>query len=532
MTRTGCLSAVVAVVVGLCGCGPGLQQTGEAGDAGRSPPAAVGKVRRPAVAGLFYPRDPKTLARQVDRHLADVKPVPVKNLRGIVAPHAGYDFSGPVAAVAYKQLEDRDVDTVIVMAPTHYAHFEGASIPAVDSYETPLGVVPLSPRAKELLLKEIPPLVRNPRCQVSRPRWWGQAPKEPPPDGEDTPHTWEHSLEVQLPFLQRTLKDFTIVPMVLGRVDPKKVAEALEGVLDEQTILVASSDLSHFYPYETACQLDASSIRAICDLDVDWMERVEWLPSEEPCGKLPILTLMYLAKKHGWRAKLLDYRNSGDTSGDKSSVVGYAAIVFFQPEEGETPAEAPTAGLTPQDGKILLDLAAKTVTEVVTHGTQPSVDLAEMPESLTRRRACFVTLTKNGELRGCIGSIFPREPLCRAVVQRARSAATEDSRFLPVGKEELDELDIEVSVLTIPRRLEFQSPEDLVAGLRPEIDGVVLRVGRRQATYLPQVWEQIPDAETFLSHLSKKAGLPPDAWKSPQAMVLIYQVEAFKQPET
>jgi len=516
MTRTGWLSAVV-MLVGLCGCGPGLQQTGQAGDAAPratgpratgatpvSPAANAEKVRRPAVAGIFYPRDAETLASQLDRYLAEVKPAPVARLRGIVAPHAGYEFSGPVAAVAYKQLEGRDVNTVIVMAPSHYAYFEGASIPAVDAYETPLGMIPLSPRAKDLLLKETPPVVSNPRCQVSRPRWLGQSPKEPPPDGEDTPHTWEHSLEVQLPFLQRTLKNFTIVPMVFGEVEPKKVADVLDGILDEKTILVASSDLSHFYPYDTACQLDASSIRAICDLDVDWMERVDWLPSESPCGRAPILTLMYLAKKHGWRAKLLDYRNSGDTSGDKSGVVGYAAIVFFEPKEGDTSAEAeaPAARLTPQDGKILLDLAAKTVTEVVTHGTQPAVDLAEMPESLTQRRACFVTLTKKGELRGCIGTIFPREPLCRAVVERARSAATEDSRFLPVGKEELDDLDVEVSVLSVPARLEFKSPEDLVAKLRPNVDGVVLRIGRRQAT-----------------------------WKSPQAMVLIYQVEAFKQPE-
>ena len=534
MTRTGWLIVLVVIVGGFGGCDLAAPVTGRAGDGGSGPPgtsATIEKVRGAAVAGLFYPRHREELAREVDKYLAEVKPAPVKRLRGLVCPHAGYEYSGPVAAVAYKQLEGRDVDTVIVMAPSHYADFDGASVPDVDAYETPLGPVRLSPRAVELA--EVRPLVSNPECDVSRPSWWRQAPKELPPFGEDTPHTWEHSLEVQLPFLQRTLKDFTIVPIVFGRVEPEKVAEAIEGVLNDQTILVASSDLSHFLPYETAQQSDSSCVRAICDLDVDRMKRAD------ACGKGPILTLIYLAKKHGWRAKLLDYRNSGDTSGDRSGVVGYAAIVFFEPGEGEPPEEPPTFGfshetaseLSPDDGKVLLELAEKTVTEAVTRGPLPSVDVAEMPDGLTQRRACFVTLTKKGELRGCIGSIFPQEELCRAVIERARSAATEDPRFPPVKPEELDELEIEVSVLTIPERLEYESPEDLLAKLRPKVDGVVLQVGRRQATYLPQVWDQIPDPEEFMRHLSQKAGLRPDGWRSPEAMVLTYQVQAFEQSE-
>jgi AmmeMemoRadiSam system protein B/AmmeMemoRadiSam system protein A len=519
MTRSGRLFIVAALLVGLGGCDrrPGQSQ----GSLPQAP--AERQVREAAVAGIFYPGRKEDLAKAVDQYLSDVKPVPIGNLRGLICPHAGYEFSGPVAAIAYKQLAGRDVDTVIVMAPSHYADFEGASIPDAGAYQTPLGAVALSPRTEKLV--KTPPFVRNPPCQVARPGWWRQAPKELPPFGEDTPHTWEHSLEVQLPFLQRTLKEFTIVPIVFGRADPEKAADALAPFLDEKTILVASSDLSHFYPYDAALQLDASCIRAICDLDVEWME------GEEACGKLPILTLMHLAKKNKWQAKLLDYRNSGDTSGDKSRVVGYAAIAFFQPEKGKPPAEAPTSQLTPEEGEVLLELAAKTVQQVVQHGTQPSVDLADLPESLREPRACFVTLNKEGQLRGCIGSIFPREPLGRAVVGRARSAATEDSRFPRVKPEELEQLEIEVSVLTVPGRLEFESPDDLLRKLRPEVDGVVLRLGRRQATYLPQVWEKIPDAETFLTHLSEKAGLWPDAWKSPNAMILVYQVQAFQQSE-
>jgi AmmeMemoRadiSam system protein A len=425
--------------------------------------------------------------------------------------------------VAYKQLEGRDVDTVIVMAPSHYADFEGASVPEVDAYQTPLGRVPLSPRAAELAA--VRPLASGQPCRVGRPGWWRQASKEAPPFGEDTPHTWEHSLEVQLPFLQRVLEDFTMVPIVFGSVDPREVAKSLQDTLDEKTVLVASSDLSHYYPYDVAQQLDSSCIRAICDLDVEWMK------DEDACGKGPILTLMHLARENGWRTKLLDYRNSGDTSGDKSGVVGYAAIVFFEPEEGNPPENPSAARLGPEEGKILVDLAAKTVAEVVEHGSHPSVDVTEMPEGLSQRRACFVTLTKEGQLRGCIGSIFPRESLCRAVVERAGSAATDDPRFPPVKPDELDDLEIEVSVLTIPRRLEFESAEDLLAKLRPGIDGVVLRIGPRQSTYLPQVWEQISDPADFMGNLSQKAGLAPDAWRSPQAMVLTYQAQVFEQTE-
>ncbi len=281
------------------------------------------EVREAAVAGLFYPAERDALAAMIDGFLANAKVEPVEKVRGLVCPHAGYRFSGQTAAYGYKPLTGRDVRTVVIMAPSHYAAFQGASIPDAEAYRTPLGTVKISPKAKELA--EVRPFVSNPPCRVRRPPWWPQSPKKAPPLGQDTPHTWEHSLEVQLPFLQKTLKDFTIIPIVFGQVDAEEAARVLVDRVDEKTILVASSDLSHYYPYEVARRMDASCTKAICDLDIEGMEK------EEACGKAPILTLMRIAKQKGWKAKLLDYRNSGDTSGDKSGVVGYAAIVFFQP---------------------------------------------------------------------------------------------------------------------------------------------------------------------------------------------------------
>ena len=176
-------------------------------------------------------------------------------------------------------------------------------------------------------MAKVKPLAINPPCEVERPQWWPASPqRELPPFGEDTPHTWEHSVEVQVPFLQRTLKQFSVVPIVLGRVDPEAVGEALMPLLDDETLLVASSDLTHYLPYDTAQKLDGTCVPRVCSLNTDWLEQEEGRMARTPlaCGKLRrSQALMHVARKKGWKAKLLDYRNSGDTAGDKSRVVGY-----------------------------------------------------------------------------------------------------------------------------------------------------------------------------------------------------------------
>ncbi len=194
----------------------------------------------------------------------------------------------------------------------------------VDAYQTPLGMVPLSPMAAAVA--KIEPFAANPPCQVDRPNWWPQSSKTAPPVGEDTPETWEHSLEVQLPFLQRTLHDFRIVPVIFGQVDSHKVAEKLLPFLDDQTLIVVSTDLSHYHPYDEAKALDTRSVAAICDL------RGDRLTSDDACGYAGVVTLIDIARRKGWKTRLLDYRNSGDTAGNKSAVVGYAAIAMFGPD--------------------------------------------------------------------------------------------------------------------------------------------------------------------------------------------------------
>jgi AmmeMemoRadiSam system protein B/AmmeMemoRadiSam system protein A len=518
----------LGIISALTGCAqqPAQSQTQSQTQATAGQKKSPEKIRGPAVAGLFYPKAETDLAKQIDEYLAEAKPEPIKNLRALICPHAGYEYSGKIAASAYKLLVGRDFDTVIVLGPSHYAAFDGAALTEADAYETPLGLIPISPKNAELA--KIKPFAVNPPCEVERPAFWHQSPMQLPAFGEDKPDTWEHSLEVQLPFLQRTLKKFSIVPVVYGNVDPEAVAKALLKFIDDRTLVVVSSDLSHYHPYEAAKKLDTSCVRSICDLSTEWMMQ------QEACGKAPILTLMEIARQKGWKAKLLDYRNSGDTSGNKDRVVGYAAIAFYQPDANETAsAEKPRPSegqeFSADERKFLLELARKTITRVTNGDSPPEVDAASVSENLRSARACFVTLTKNNDLRGCIGSIFPEEPLYQAVISRARAAALEDPRFPPVRSEELKDIQIEISVLTIPRRLEFKSSEDLLQKLRPGTDGVVLRMGLRQATYLPQVWEQLPDKVDFLNHLAQKAGMNPSAWRDQGTSVLIYQVEAFKE---
>jgi AmmeMemoRadiSam system protein A len=192
---------------------------------------------------------------------------------------------------------------------------------------------------------------------------------------------------------------------------------------------------------------------------------------------------------------------------------------------------APEGSLTREERNFLLELARKTIEEVVTSGKMPEIDASGLSSTMTELKGCFVTLKKKGQLRGCIGHILPREPLYRAVMDNAVNAAVRDPRFPPVEPKELALLEIEISVLTVPRPLDFKSPDDLLNKLRPDVDGVVLQIGRRQSTFLPQVWEQLPDKESFLAHLSHKAGLPASAWKRPGTEVLTYQVEPFKESE-
>jgi AmmeMemoRadiSam system protein A len=511
----GVLIALALLLTGFrCGAQPEAARDSQGANAAVGAKSAEGsqRVRMPAVAGLFYPGEKAALSKAVDGFLASAPEHYIPRLKALVCPHAGYEFSGQTAAIAYKLLAGRDVQTVVVMGPSHYALFQGACIPNADAYQTPLGLVSISAKAKALA--SVAPFELERPCPVQRPGWWRQSPKTAPEEGHDTPETWEHSVEVQVPFLQKVLKNFQIVPIVIGEPDPAQVAKALANIVDDKTIIVASSDLSHYHTYQTAKELDDRCIKAIHDVDIDAMA------GQEACGKQPILALLHLARQKGWKAQVLDYRNSGDVTGKKDGVVGYTAVAFYAPGP---------ENLSASERKFLLELARKTLASVAAGGSVPELAEKDVPPKLAEKQACFVTLTKDGALRGCIGHLAAMEPLHQAVAENARNAALRDPRFPPVKSDEVEKIKIEISVLTEPQPLAFSSPDDLLSKLHPNEDGVLLHIGPRTATFLPQVWAQVPDKVAFLNHLSQKAGCEPSAWRGKDVSVSIYHVECFEE---
>jgi AmmeMemoRadiSam system protein B/AmmeMemoRadiSam system protein A len=441
-------------------------------------------VKEPNVAGSFYPSERGVLETMISEYM-NKSELKVSGVRGLVSPHAGYEYSGPVAANGYKQIEGKTYRTVIIIGPSHYVGFRGFSIPNATHYKTPLGIVKIS----EKVIK-----MGNENGFVS--------------DGKI--HEKEHSVEVQIPFLQKALNDFEIIPIVVGEINPETLADILMRYIDENTLIIASSDLSHYYPYEEAKSLDSFCINSIPNLDFNGMKNCE------ACGSIPIMTLMYIAKKSGWSGELLDYRNSGDTTGDKSRVVGYASIAFYKEE-----------GVKGEDQKYLLGLARQILESYLNNGTIPQEREDFLSHDLLNVQGCFVTLNKMGNLRGCIGHILPVESLYKCVIDNAVNAAVHDTRFIPVTKDELKDIKIEISVLTVPRVLEHKSPEDLLQKLRPGIDGVVIRYGLHQSTYLPQVWDQLPEKNNFMESLCIKGGSQPDCWRDNNAVISTYQAQVF-----
>jgi len=466
-------------------------------------------VRPPLRAGSFYPSEPRELRNLIDRLAQNARSaqpdVPERrSLRALILPHAGYLYSGPTAAHAGRVLSQNQFKKVLLMGPDHFVGFRSAAVPAVHSFQTPLGEIPLHPAAADLL--------KQPELFA------------PLPPADDR----EHSLEVVLPFLQAFLNTFQLVPIVVGRADSDRLCPALLPLVDRETLVVVSSDLSHFLPYAEARSKDRRTIDAILALD----RRALFKEPDSACGAHPLAILLAMADRCNWRPVLLNYLNSGDTAGDRTRVVGYAAIAFF----GDPPMPAMKESnplLTPEKGRLLVTLARSTLMEAFGLPLPPA-DADRMRSALSDASfqvpsATFVTLKRKGQLRGCIGTLSASDPLAEGVRRNAVNAAFHDPRFPPLTKKELEQVEVEVSVLSEPRPLPFSDPEDLLRKLQPNVDGVIIRQGHASATFLPQVWEQLPKKEDFLGHLCLKAGLPRDAWKRGRIEVSTYQVQYFEE---
>ena len=463
-------------------------------------------VRPAAVAGSFYPADAKELAKMVDGFVAKATPPPVPNLLAIVAPHAGYQFSGAVAGWSYALLKGRHYQRVVVIAPSHYEAFPFASVFDGAAYETPLGRVPVD-QAFAKKLAAASPLIKLSGS--------GHTPDASKP---------EHSVEVQLPFLQRVLGDFQLVPVVMGDQEYatcRALGLALAKLAGPETLIVASSDLSHYHTYDEAVRMDHKTLTAIEEWDYLSMSRNFPQRIWEACGGGPIIAAMIASERLGAnQAIILKYANSGDVTGDRSRVVGYGAVALARGEARKADA-GPRLNLSGSDQSELLRLARKSVeTAVREHKRYDYSPPAAGP--LAQERGAFVTLTKHGDLRGCIGYVAPSEPLAVTVRDVAGWAAVEDRRFNPVSVDELPALEYEISVLSPMRRVLD------IKQIRPGRDGLVMKQGEAEGLLLPQVaTDQHWDRLTFLKQTCRKAGLAADCWQDAETDIFSFTALVF-----
>ena len=452
------------------------------------------RVRAPHMAGTWYPAGDNECADMVMACLDKGRPSPVADPKVIVAPHAGFVFSGEIAGTAFRQLAEhrKRKKRVVIIGPAHRIGFKGLATTSADAWATPLGTVPVD---------------------------WGALRKLMPLPGFsvlDKVFEGEHSLEVHLPFLQPVLDDFSIVPILVGDASVELVRDALTLVWGgPETVISVSSDLSHFHDYDTAVGLDQETTRQIELL------QLEKINGTGACGHRALAGALDLARAQDLRVTHLDVRNSGDTKGGRDRVVGYGAYSMEYAE---------TARISEPDRQVLLGATMKALKFGVEHGRAPNVDYGPgVSKSLTAMRASFVSLKIAGRLRGCIGTVVAHQPLLPDVVGNAFKAGFGDPRFGPLTLEELEQLDIEVSLLSFPRFVRFQDEADLVRQARPDVDGLILQDQGRRGLFLPSVWEGIPKSEDFIRHLKRKAGLDVDHW-SDELRVFRYTTETFGEP--
>ena len=473
---------------------------------------SASQILASTIAGSWYPGEPARLNAMIDSFLAS-RPAPDKPCNVLVVPHAGYPYSGPTAGYAYAALDRKAIRRVILLAPSHrYAIRDLAIMPISDAVSTPLGTIPLDTAMRDALL-------RSPQFRA-----------------DDGVHRLEHSTQIQYPFLQHCLGEFNLLPIIVGNLSgaaADALARALKPFLADDVLLLVSSDFIHYgkdfdyepFPEDTEAKtrkLNLDAADAVCKRDVAAFERIVNGSGATICGREPIRAALRMLPD-GCTGTVLHYATSSDESRDFSRFVCYCSIGFHAefppaPERTGSAAEEKTADggvLSDSDKQFLLDLARRAIryalkTRMIATADALGVNPDTLSSALKKHMGAFVTLNmkRNRRLRGCIGEIEPYRPLWKAVLGRAIDAAFRDPRFLPLTAEEFDEVEIEISALT--PAVPVGSWRDIVIGRH----GMTLTRNGRSAVFLPQVApEQGWGIEETLTHLSMKAGLPPDAWR-------------------
>ena len=483
-------------------------------------PAHASDVKDADLAGSWYPASKQELRALLQGYLDKASPQKVDGkLVAVIAPHAGYQFSGPVAAYSYKIAEGRPIKTVILIGFSHRLPFDGISIYDRGSFRTPLGEISVDTKLAAGIAAYSKRIFYYPAAFAN-----------------------ENSVEMQIPFIQLAFKGASVVPIAFGGQsydDAVILADALAGALKgrDDYLIVASTDLSHYHSYEDANAMDRRLASVLSTMKARDLYDQTNLGTCEMCGVMPVTATVLAAEKLGaGDIRILKYANSGDTFGDKSKVVGYLSAVLYRQDGsgvkqavGDEPQKAKEGGermlLNEAQRKRLLQIARESMTSFVRDGKRKNIP--EKDPVLNEPMGAFVTLHENGELRGCIGNMVGQGPLCQTVAAMAIEAATGDPRFPTLSPSEIDKVDIEISVLSPMRKV--SGPDEIkVPG-----HGVLVKRGFRSGVYLPQVATEAGwNKEQFLTSLcGQKAGMSPDAWKDPATDMYVFSAEVFGEKE-
>ncbi len=477
--------------------------------------------RKPAVAGQFYPADSAELKKTVLELFDQAKPKLVNNVQAVISPHAGYVFSGQVAASSFNQIDpDRKFDNIFLIGTSHHTYLPGASIYDQGDYIMPFGKIKVNTKLAHQLIEKYPFFTFDPQA-----------------------HLYEHTLEVQLPFLYYHLKhQFQIIPIIIGTNDIntiKQIAHALEPYFNKNNLFVISTDFSHYPPYQDAIKVDSLTAQSI--ISKDPQKFLETIQNNEKlgipnlatsiCGWSSVLTLMFLAQNNpNLKFKIIEYKNSGDSPyGNHTQVVGYYSIVLYydsqQKQLNKKEESDIDFSLSENDKITLLKLARQTLNSYIINGTVPKINPSELSDNLKKPLGAFVTLKIDDKLRGCIGRFMPNQPLYQVVQDMTVAAATQDPRFIPVSTQELKLITIEISVLTPLKPI--SSLDQIIIGKH----GIYCKQGFNSGTLLPQVaTENNWDVEQFVGYCCKyKAGLNWDCWKT--AQLYTYEAIVFDEKE-
>jgi AmmeMemoRadiSam system protein B/AmmeMemoRadiSam system protein A len=430
------------------------------------------KIKPTAAAGKFYTNNKDDLLAQLDFFKANNTYDYDYKTRAIIVPHAGYMYSGQLAYNGFYYF-NKNVKNIFVIAPPHYVAVKNIALSVYEKWSTPLGEISVNQDINQELVEKF-------NCEF-----------------EDDAFVDEHSIEVQLPFIQTFLPHTKIVPLLVGHSWEKLVEIISYYWGNPDNGFVISSDLSHFYDDIQAKKIDKVTAEMIES------KNMEKFNSDQACGAIGIRALVEFAKNKNYSFIRIGMLNSGDVTGDNSRVVGYGSWLLYEGSKNEF--------IKKYFSNFILETCKKSILSGF-HEELPQCN--KIPAVFNQQGASFVTLEKNGDLRGCIGSIIAQRSLIEDLIKNAQNSAFSDPRFQPLKKDEFKDLSIDVSLLSEPEKLNFENEQELLVQIKPFIDGLIIKDRIYQAVYLPSVWEQLPDKVMFLNSLKMKAGLPSNYFSS------------------